>query len=830
MSSRSDPGRWREAKRILDEALERPAAARPAFIAEACGSDEDLRLDVESLAAAAEHDDNILDAPVSVPFEDLPPRSRLGERIGAYELLSELGRGGMGTVYLARRADDEFQKKVAIKLVSGGLADDVALGRFRSERQISASLDHPHIARLLDGGTTEAGEPYFVMEYVEGEPLLRYCETRRLSTRERLRLFQDVCAAVQYAHQNLVVHRDLKPGNVLVTAEGEAKLLDFGIAKMLDPGGAARAGQETATLYRMLTPDYASPEQVRGQPVTTASDVYALGVVLYELVAGRRPYHVENPEPAELLRLVCEEDPEKPSTLAGAREVQGDVDAIVMKAMRKEPERRYASAAALSEDIDRHLRGRPVLARRGTTAYRAGKFVRRHRFGVAAAGLLLVALAGGVWATLREARRARAAEARAERRFNDVRKLANSFLFEFHDAIRDLPGSTQARALLVQRALEYLDGLSRESSRDRALRRELADAYQKVGDVQGNPFAANLGDTKGALESYRKAISLLEPTVQGGQGTPEERSSLANAYLVSGGITLAAGNPQGSVELARKGLKLREELASLESGNVRRQMDLAQAWQWLAFNLGAAGQDEEGFRALGEQRAVLLERQKAAPEDRGVHGSLAQNLYLTGSARTRAGDFVGALDSFREAAAAQGKLLEGEPTSVALQRSLAYTYTEIGNTRFALGDASAALPEYRRALALFESMAAADPKSTDPILGIAMSRHNLGEALDRLKRMAEALAEYRRARPAYEKVLAAGPSNFWVAGMLATLEVETANLEAAADREAACALYEKARARFESIAASSPLAPDRQPAFERAKAASAGCAAAVASR
>ena len=485
MSSRSDPGRWREAKRILDEALEQPTGARPAFIAEACGGDEDLRRDVASLAAAAEDEDNILDAPVPVPFEDVPPRSRLGERIGAYELLSELGRGGMGVVYLARRADDEFQKKVAIKLVSGGLADDAALGRFRSERQISASLDHPHIARLLDGGTTEAGEPFFVMEYVEGEPLLRFCETRKLSIRERLRLFQDVCAAVQYAHQNLVVHRDLKPGNILVTADGEAKLLDFGIAKMLDPGGGVRPGQETSTLYRMLTPDYASPEQVRGRPVTTASDVYALGVVLYELVAGRRPYHVENPEPAELLRLVCEEDPEKPSTISQSREVQGDVDAIVMKAMRKEPDERYPSAEAFSKDIQRFLEARPVEARRGSGGYRARKFIRRHRMGAAATALVLAALAAGLFATLREARRAREAEARAERRFNDVRKLANSFLFEFHDAIRDLPGSTPARALVVQRALEYLDGLAKESSGDSALRararRRLPEGRRRAG-------------------------------------------------------------------------------------------------------------------------------------------------------------------------------------------------------------------------------------------------------------------------------------------------------------------------------------------------------------
>jgi tetratricopeptide (TPR) repeat protein len=822
-SSRTDADRWQQAKRILDEALERPADERADFILEASRGDEALRQDVESLAAA-DDTESILDAPVPVLLEEVAPRSRVGERVGAYELLSELGRGGMGVVYLARRADDEFQQKVAVKLVSGGLADEAALGRFRSERQISASLDHPHIARLLDGGATETGEPYFVMEYVEGEPLLRYCDARRLSTRERLRLFRDVCAAVQYAHQNLVVHRDLKPANVLVTGQGDAKLLDFGIAKLLDPGGAARGSPETATLYRMLTPDYASPEQVRGRPLTTASDIYALGVVLYELVAGRRPYHVESPEPEALLRLVCEQDPEKPSAVSGSRELRGDLDAIVLKAMRKEPERRYASAAALSDDLGRFLEGRPVEARRGSGAYRARKFIRRHRAVVAATALVLAALGGGAWATLSEARRARAAEARAERRFNDVRRLANSYLFEFHDAIRDLPGSTAARALLVKRALEYLDGLSKEAGGDRALRRELADAYQKVGDVQGNPFNANLGDMRGALESYGKAIALLEPAVQGQRALPEERSSLAAAYLVSGGIELAAGNPPRAVALARKGLGLREGLAAGSPGDARRQMELAQAWQWLAFDLGAAGEEKGAVEALARQRAILVDREKAAPADRSVRRSLGQNLYLTGDARTREGALQGALESYREATSVQESLLREDPTSVMLSRDLAYAYMAIGNTRLALGQAEQALEGYGRALSLFESMAAADAKSTDPILGIAMMHQNRAEAFAKLGRHREAAAAFQRALPRYEAVLAASPNNAWVAGMLATLCVELAELDAGADRASACRLYARALALLGPIASAGSLPPESRPIFERAKAGSEGCA------
>ena len=301
---------WQRIKDILDEALDLPDAERPAFIAARCGGDEEMRREIEALAAAAEGwtfidrpgGDGPASGEAAPAAGDLTPPPAVGERVGAYELVSEIGQGGMGMVFLARRADDHFQKKVAIKLIRPGMASEFALHRFRSERQISASLEHPNIARLLDGGATPDGKPYFVLEYVEGEPLTGYCESRSLPIAERLHLFLEVCSAVMYAHQNLVVHRDIKPNNILVTAAGEPKLLDFGIAKLLDPGSADAAG-ETGTLFRMMTPDYASPEQIRGERITTTSDVYALGVVLYELLAGRKPYQVTGTTPGELMRV-----------------------------------------------------------------------------------------------------------------------------------------------------------------------------------------------------------------------------------------------------------------------------------------------------------------------------------------------------------------------------------------------------------------------------------------------------------------------------------------------------------------------------------------------
>ena len=523
--------RWPRVKELFQEALDRAPSQRDAFLAEACASDEALHREVLSLLASHAEAEGFLEGTA------LPTASWEGRRVGAYRILGEIGRGGMGTVYRAVRADvREFEKQVALKVVRGGHAAAELVSRFRGERQILSRLDHPNIARLLDGGATEEGEPYLVMEYVLGQPIDAFCEERRLSTAARITLFRAVCQAVQYAHQNLVVHRDIKPGNILVSADGIPKLLDFGIAKVLaaDPTEAP-----TQTAFPALTPDYASPEQVRAEPVTTASDVYSLGVVLYEILTGQRPYRVGTPVPAEIVRVVCEFEPEKPSTIVRrprtteattaaahsgpplpepetedprlqklAGELAGDLDTIVLKTLRKEPSRRYASAQELSDDLGRYLEGRPVLARPDTLTYRAAKFVRRHKTAAVAAGLIVLSLIGGIVATAAQARVAEANREKAEQRFAEVRTLARSFLFEIHDALRDLEGSEKARATLVTRALEYLDGLASEAGDDPVLLEELAASYERVGDVQGNPRDMSLGDGAGALASWRKAEAL----------------------------------------------------------------------------------------------------------------------------------------------------------------------------------------------------------------------------------------------------------------------------------------------------------------------------------
>jgi serine/threonine protein kinase len=345
-------------------------------------------------------------------------------RVGPYRVLRQLGRGGMGAVYLADRADDEFRKKVALKVVQVGADRDRVVRRFRRERQILAALEHPNVSRLLDGGTTEAGLPYFVMEYIDGHPITRYCDSARLSVAERVRLFLGVCSAVQYLHRNLVVHQDIKPGNILVGADGVPRLLDFGIAKLVGPESS---GEEATQTSVGLTPAYASPEQVRGETVTTASDVYSLGVLLYELLTGLYPYRVKSRQPFEFLKAVVEQEPERPSTAIdrtldleaaeggaggtaarvsltreGSPErlrlrLRGDLDDIVLLTLRKEPAQRYPSVEAFAADLQRYLDGRPVEARKGSFAYRAGKFVRRNVWGVGAVAALVALLAG--WGT-----------------------------------------------------------------------------------------------------------------------------------------------------------------------------------------------------------------------------------------------------------------------------------------------------------------------------------------------------------------------------------------------------------------------------------------------
>jgi eukaryotic-like serine/threonine-protein kinase len=419
------PERWEAIKDVFEAALELEGHSRAAFLDKACAGEPSLRAEVVELIASHEGAGSFMAA---AAFEPAMKRgaekgvdSRVGWRIGSYQTIREIGRGGMGTVYLAARADEEYRKQVAIKVVKRGMDTEAVVRGFRQERQILAGLDHPHIARLLDGGSTDDGLPYFVMDYIEGFPLDVYCDAHTLSVSQRLELFRTVCLAVEYAHQHGVIHRDLKPGNILVTVAGVPKLVDFGIAKVLNP--EVRSATVRTTIARPLTPAYASPEQVRGEEITPASDIYSLGVILCELLAGHPPYRLQSDTPEGLERIICEQEPEKPSTIVSRTEeipfgddgrititpasvsaargsqpkelrqhLAGDLDNIVLMALRKEPGRRYASVEQFSDDIRRHLEGLPVIAHKDTLSYLTAKFVGRNSVSVltAASGLMVI--------------------------------------------------------------------------------------------------------------------------------------------------------------------------------------------------------------------------------------------------------------------------------------------------------------------------------------------------------------------------------------------------------------------------------------------------------
>jgi eukaryotic-like serine/threonine-protein kinase len=378
------PDQWKRIKHVAVGAMAEPQLARASFLAEQCGDDTALRQEVEALLASADEAQSLFEPP-AVVVDGAPPAldgleldaSRVGARVGPYRIERRLGGGGMGDAYLGVRADDAYDTRVAIKLIKRGMDTAAVLRRFRQERQILANLDHPFIARLLDGGSTADGLPYVVMEYVDGVPLDAYCDTHRLSTRERVEIFVRVCHAVQHAHERGVIHRDLKPSNILVTANGTPKLLDFGISKLLLSPQADAPATELTMLARAMTPQYASPEQVRGDAMSPSADVYSLGALLYELLTGQRPYRLHGRTLQEIHDVICHEPPVKPSAVR--HELAGDLDIVVLKALRKEPERRYASVAALAEDLSRHLQGLPVTARAGDVAYRARRFVWRHR-------------------------------------------------------------------------------------------------------------------------------------------------------------------------------------------------------------------------------------------------------------------------------------------------------------------------------------------------------------------------------------------------------------------------------------------------------------------
>jgi serine/threonine protein kinase/tetratricopeptide (TPR) repeat protein len=786
--------RWEQVNQIVADALEqKSSAARAALVAERCGNDRELLGEVESLLAQTT---DSLESFAESATESLRREMSIlapGRRVGAYAIIRELGRGGMGAVYLAQRADGAFEKQVAIKVLKRGTDTDEVLRRFQSEREILARLNHPNIARLLDAGTTDDGLPYFLMDYVDGKPITTYANEHRLSLTERLNLFRVVCSAVSYAHQNLIIHRDLKPSNVLVTNEGEVKLLDFGIAKLVQQVESEHPSV-TVTMLRVMTPEYASPEQVKGEPVTTVSDVYSLGVFLYELLTGERPYKFTRRTPDVITKAICEQEPERPSTAVargdGSSELQlrtdsraglpsskllrGDLDNIVLKALRKEPERRYRSVDQFSGDIGRHLEGLPVQARKDTTAYRASKFIQRHKVGVAAAGLVALALVGGSITTAWQAHQTRLEKTLAEQRFEEVRKLAHSVLFDYHDAIAALPGSTAVRQRLVKDALEYLDHLSKQVSGDVALLRELAAAYEKVAMVQGGATvssrgtalsASNLGDTKGARENLAKALAIRERLSALQPKNKDALRDLAYCYERIGVLYVTNGPPEKAVENLRKAAPRLEALLAADPANEDLQYNLVDNYEGMAKALGNPilpnlGDTQGALDYLAKAQPIIEKLVADHPENLAYQLYLAahHNAYgwVLGSA---SGKLAEALEHAQKALAMFRKVAEADPGNTLYRNQLVQQLSATGRIMLNMGDKGSAAEVFKQGLSICESLLLADPRDAYNRKSVALAHRNVAEALGGLGDYAGALDHFQKAQQMFGELVKEDPAN-----------------------------------------------------------------------
>jgi non-specific serine/threonine protein kinase/serine/threonine-protein kinase len=603
-AERDNQNRWRKLKDIFNEAVELTPESRASYLASLRLDEETLYRELAELIDIDRKAEDFLGEPISLKSDSFSPPSLIGERIGHYKIVREIERGGMGAVFEAVRFDGEFEQRVAVKLVNRNFFSDELIKRFKKERQILAKLEHPNIVRLLDGGFTRDKTPYYVMEFIEGTPINVYCRENELDTEQRLNLFLQVCEAVAYAHRQLIVHRDLKPSNILVTKNEQAKLLDFGIAKILE----ADTDAQTQTQNAPLTPAYASPEQIKGETITTASDVFSLGAILYELLTEKSPHEIYGVGRMEILRGICETEPKPPSAAVGSKfkvqsskrgaetsennnqqnvsiqqttnpkskiqnpkSLKGDLDNIVLKALQKEKERRYNSVEQFADDIKNYLNGLPVKAHPQSFEYRAGKFIKRNRPAVSLAAIAVLLIVGGVCAALWQSFEVRRQQQIAERNFNQVRKIANSLIFDYHDEIAKLEGSTKLREKLVVDAVNYLDAVSSENAASPEFLKESAIAYRKIGDVEGKPYAANLGKLDEALLSYEKSVNLLEKSVSLAPADIALKDELLNSYNALAQALSRSGKKAEAEIIIRKAMAFCEEIPATDD-NLDRQI------------------------------------------------------------------------------------------------------------------------------------------------------------------------------------------------------------------------------------------------------------------
>jgi tetratricopeptide (TPR) repeat protein len=731
-------------ERLFFAAAERTPETQAAFLERECGADAELAASVRALLETErkqQHDSqwerSAWDASIL--------------RFGRYRVTNRIGIGGMGVVYAAVRDDSEFEKRVAIKAILPGLVTKAGAASLRRERQILAQLEHPYIARLLDGGTTPDGIPFLAMEYVEGRPLLEYADTNSLRTADRLDLFHLICEGVAYAHQRLVTHRDIKPSNILVTADGTPKLLDFGLARLLDPDADV-----TVPEARAMTPGYASPEQLQGRRITTASYIYSLGMILFVLLTGRHPFPSASPAKGS-----SGKQPDREMEQLARATLKGDLFNIVCKALRQDPAERYSSVEQFAADIRRFRRDRPIYARPRTIAYRLRKYCARNRVALIAAALGMVACAFGA--------SFKAAEMRStERRFHDVQNLAASFVFEIPDTIENVPGTLAVRQLMVTRATAYLDSLAEDSGRDTGLQHQLAAAYDRIGSLTFN--------TTKSLDLHRKALTISRSLVAAQPGNEKYREQLYQSYSLVGDLLREQGNTAGAIENYRQAMAAMESLGRNAPNVPQYALDLADAYGQMGMMLSHAGRNDDALGYYNKGMALLRALADAAPGNLAYRHALRTSYASHGRVEADKGELARSLASGGEALALAQSLVEAEPSNAMYRRDLWVSQMGVARSLALAGETRRAVQEYRGSLALIEELSTADPGDRGHRRGVAVNCLYLADALASLHWKREALASYAKAISISGNLLLADPNKLETTGDLARMHAGVGSL------------------------------------------------------
>ncbi len=783
------PSDWLELKRELLELLELPETERASLLARLQVTAPQRAVALQRLMADAGSD--FLETPAWQCVEPPElPRAAPPERVGPWRIEAEIGRGGMGTVYRAVRDDGAFAQTVAIKLIRPELASAQLRRRFESERRILASLDHPNIARLIDAGATAEGAPYLVLEYVAGRPVDSYCDANAFTIEQRLGIFRQICGAVHVAHQKLILHRDIKTANVLIDANGAPKLLDFGIAKLMVP----EVEQREFTMLgfaRPLTPQWSSPEQLRGEPLSTAADVYSLGVLLFVLLTGRFP-HTDTGMSPEVFAAAIESAPPAALRVAARgnvppgvaiKRLRGDIERIARKALAPDLRERYPTVAVFDADIERLLAGKPVEAHARSFAYRFGKLLLRHRVASSAIAMAVVGLVTATAFSVRQAAIAEHERQRAERRFDDVRRIANVVLFDLNDSLANISGTLSVRQVLVENALRYLDDLARETGREPELLTELAAAYERIAEVQGMPSWPSQGRTGDALASLRRALEMHRRAAAERVGASAPKFAEARVLTNIGSILAARGDSRAAFDAHRQSERVLDAIpAAARDPEWRLMLARVQVatgdtvWE-LGDIPGAAGHYAIALATARQGHAlfandVWIERQIGVVEQRLGDAAAAQSHWQ--AARTH----------HRASLAVDEALLRRDPGSLELQRDLGTDWSRVGAVAFMSGQHKDALAAHDQALALRTRLALADPTDARAQDDAAESHVHRAQSLAALGRVNDARDAASLATDGWRKLVRQDPDNTRLSSSLANALAALARCEAMAGQRA----------------------------------------------